>query len=170
MYEHVFRIVADADRSSPDLQRQMVRMFPGDKVVDVQVALLVDGNQPAFVRRERDILSPVHLRPRIDALAVQVPLADGLRLIEGPSDERLTVGRPEAAAHRLIEPVENPQTLACLRPTVSTRPSSFSIVVLRVSTYIRVPKLGSMIETTTDKKPTVGRPRNIAHTVFVVPM
>lgn len=135
----------------------MVGMLPGDKVVDVQVALLVDSNQPALVGRERNVLGSVHLGPCVDALAVQVPLADGLRLIEGPSNERLAVGRPETAAHRLIEPVEDPQTLSCLHvpPSVRAAEQSLPIVALRFVTYIRVPKLSSMIETATDKKSTV---------------
>jgi hypothetical protein len=62
-------------------------VFPRVKVVNVQVALLIHGDQPALVRGERNILGSMRLRPRVDALPKQVPLAKRPGLIKGPRDE-----------------------------------------------------------------------------------
>jgi hypothetical protein len=103
--EDISRVAADAERSSPHRKRPVVQMLSGAEIVDVQLALLVHGYQPALIPREHKILGPVRSGPRMDALPMEVPLAYGLLLIKRPDDKRLAVGSPDTAANRLLKPV-----------------------------------------------------------------
>jgi hypothetical protein len=80
----------------------------------------------------------------MDALSKQVPLADCLRLVKRPGDERLTIGSPYTAADGLLKVAENPQTLAVLQGSVSI----VGLGPVTRTTYIGIPELRDVVDTT----------------------
>lgn len=168
--KQVSRVAADTERGGPGIQHQVVHVFARAKVVDVQGAALVHGDQPALVTGERNVLGSVRLRPRVDALPKQVPLAQRFRLVKGPRDKRLAVACPDTAADGLFKSLENLETLPGLQHTISIWLAGESARGSRRDTYICVPEFGIAIYATGHEQFAVRAPRKIAYFALGVPM
>lgn len=83
VHEDEARVGTDAHRRGARLQRQVVFQLPSDEVVNMEELPVVHGDEPLAVGRQSQVFGPVLLGPRVNPVAVQVPLAQRSVLVEG---------------------------------------------------------------------------------------